>query len=47
MAATSGSVFAGRPRTGSSKLQPQQDVDGNEAEVKNSFANRKTKTSKH
>lgn len=35
MAATSGSVFAGRPRTGSSKLQPQQDADGNEAEVKN------------
>ncbi|KAJ8313751.1 hypothetical protein KUTeg_008312 [Tegillarca granosa] len=32
MAATSGSVFAGRPRTGSSKLQPQQDADGNEAE---------------
>jgi len=38
MAATGGSVFAGRPRAGSSKLQgPQYDADGNEIEVKQKF----------
>ena len=31
--AASGSLFAGRPRTGSTKLGAQVDADGNEIEV--------------
>ena len=33
MSASGGSLFAGRPRTGSKKLGTQLDADGNEIEV--------------